>query len=370
MHGKEVEEPADGYPGEYVVEIAQRIVDEHGDRFLSLPEEQALPELGKLSVEIVIGWIRDDLAAINVHFDRWYYEQDLYDSGLFDRAMALLREQGHVAEREGAVWFTTTDLGDDKDNVLVRSNGAPTYFASDVAYHYDKFLLRGFDRVINVWAADHQGHVPRMKALAKALGIDPDRLTVALYQLVRLMKDGKPVRQGKRTGTFVALSEALEEIGPDALRFFLVAYSSNAPMDLDLDLARKEASENPVYYVQYGHARIASLLRRAEDLDYRAGKVDLLNDPTELALIRKMLMLPELVQTATEQLAPHHLPYYAVDLAKAFTAFYESCRVLGNEDQELTLARLKLSAACKQVLANALRLIGVSAPERMSREDS
>jgi arginyl-tRNA synthetase len=301
---------------------------------------------------------------MNVRFDRWFYEQDLFDSGLFDRALRLLREKGQVAEREGAVWFTTSELGDDKDNVLIRSNGQPTYFAADVAYHYDKFLLRKFDRVINVWAADHQGHVPRMKAMARALGVDPERLVIVVYQLVTLVRDGKPVRMGKRTGTFVTLGEALEEVGPDALRFFLVARSADAMMDLDLDLAKKQATDNPVYYVQYSHARIASLLRRADNVAYAEGDTKLLQHPAELNLIRKMLLLPELVEAAALQLAPHHLPFYAQELARAFHTFYEQCRVV-SEDSELTRARLKLVAACKLVLANTLRLIGVAAPEQM-----
>jgi arginyl-tRNA synthetase len=362
--GRDEPLPTDGYPGEYVLDLARDLTAQHGSRFLQLPREQALVELSRLATEAMVASIAEDLAAMNVRFDRWFYEQELFDSGLFERAMRLLREQGQVAEREGAVWFTTSELGEDRDNVLIRSNGQPTYFASDVAYHYDKFLLRGFDRVVNVWAADHQGHVPRMKAMARALGIDPDRLTIVVYQLVNLIREGKPVRMGKRTGTYVTLREALDEVGPDALRFFLVARSADAMMDLDLDLAKKQASDNPVYYVQYAHARIASLLRRAGEIDYTAGALALLVHPAELALIRKMLLLPELIETAAEQLAPHPLPFYAQDLARAFHTFYDECRVV-SEDEDLTRARLKLVAACKQVLANALRVIGVSAPEQM-----
>jgi arginyl-tRNA synthetase len=362
--GRDEPLPPDGYPSEYVVDLAREVVASRGSRLLELDRQAALQELGKLSTELVIDWIRTDLAAMNVRFDRWFYEQDLFDSGLFDRALRLLREKGQVAEREGAVWFTTSELGDDKDNVLIRSNGQPTYFAADVAYHYDKFLLRKFDRVINVWAADHQGHVPRMKAMARALGVDPERLVIVVYQLVTLVRDGKPVRMGKRTGTFVTLGEALEEVGPDALRFFLVARSADAMMDLDLDLAKKQATDNPVYYVQYSHARIASLLRRADNVAYAEGDTKLLQHPAELNLIRKMLLLPELVEAAALQLAPHHLPFYAQELARAFHTFYEQCRVV-SEDSELTRARLKLVAACKQVLANTLRLIGVAAPEQM-----
>jgi arginyl-tRNA synthetase len=356
--------PPDAYPGEYVREIAREIVKNHGARFLELPREEALATLSKTATDMVVEWIRRDLAAMNVTFDRWFYEQDLYDGKVFERAMELLREHSHVVEREGAVWFKTSDLGEDKDNVLIRSNGQPTYFASDVAYHYDKFLLRGFDKVINVWAVDHQGHVPRMKAMTRALGVDPDRLVILVYQLVTLTREGKPYVMGKRTGTYVTLREALDDVGSDALRFFLVSRSADAMMDLDMDLAKKEASENPVYYVQYAHARIASILRRAGQIDYLDGDARLLNQAAELALIRKMLLLPELVETAVLQLAPHQLPFYAQELARTFHTFYDECRVV-SDDEALTKARLKLVAACKQVLENTLTLIGVSAPEKM-----
>jgi arginyl-tRNA synthetase len=356
--------PPDAYPGEYVREIAREIVKNHGARFLELPREDALATLSKTATGMVVEWIRRDLAAMNVTFDRWFYEQDLYDGKVFERAMELLREHSHVVEREGAVWFRTSELGEDKDNVLIRSNGQPTYFASDVAYHYDKFLLRRFDKVINVWAVDHQGHVPRMKAMTRALGVDPDRLVILVYQLVTLTREGKPYVMGKRTGTYVTLREALDDVGSDALRFFLVSRSADAMMDLDMDLAKKEASENPVYYVQYAHARIASILRRAGQIDYLDGDARLLDQAAELALIRKMLLLPELVQTAVLQLAPHQLPFYAQELARTFHTFYDECRVV-SDDKALTKARLKLVAACKQVLENTLTLIGVSAPEKM-----
>jgi arginyl-tRNA synthetase len=310
---------------------------------------------------------------MNVEFDRWYYEQDLFDSGLFERAMAQLREQHQVAEREGAIWFSSSELGDDRDNVLIRSNGQPTYFAADIAYHYDKFLLRGYDRVINVWAADHQGHVPRMKAMAQALGVDPARLVIVLYQLVTLVREGKPVRMGKRTGTYVTVREALDEVGPDALRFFLVARSADAPMELDLDLAKKQERDNPVYYVQYAHARCSRVLRNGAWQPGASFDPGQLKHPTELALIRTMLQLPEVVETAATQLAPHHLAYYAQELARSLTAFYDyenpetrerETRVLC-DDPALRAARLALVAACQRVLANTLSLIGVSAPEQM-----
>lgn len=278
--------------------------------------------------------------------------------------MNLLRQKGYVTERDGAVWFASSELGEDKDNVLVRSNGQPTYFASDVAYHYDKFVKRGFDRVLDVWSADHQGHVPRMKAVVGALGIDPERLTLVIYQLVNLVREGKPVRMGKRSGEFVTLGEVLDEVGPDAVRFFLVARSADAMMDFDLDLAKQQSNDNPVYYVQYAHARVASILRSAPEQDGGAPNLALLEHESELALLRMMGQLPEIVELAATTLAPHHLPYYAQEVATAFHAFYRDCRVL-SDDPELTRARLALVSACRTVLANTLTLIGVSAPEKM-----
>ncbi len=362
--GIEAELPADGYAGEYMVDLAREIAQERGREFLEMPGEEALPGLGRLGTEKMLGKIRRDLDAMNVRFDRWFSEQSLYDTGLVDQTIEELRKRGYVAEREGAVWFASSALGEDKDNVLVRSNGAPTYFASDAAYHYDKFVVRGYDRVIDVWGADHQGHVPRMKAMVSALGIDPARLELIIYQLVSLKRSGKPVRMSKRTGEIITLGEVLEEVGPDAVRFFLLARSADGMMDFDLDLAKEQSSENPVYYVQYAHARIASILRFAGDVDFSSGDVSLLTSEPELDLIRKMLVLPELVETAATTLAPHHLPHYSQEIAAVFHSFYKQCRVV-TEDEALTKARLKLVSAAKVVLGNTLVLMGVNAPEAM-----
>jgi len=356
--------PEDGYPGDYVKEIAEAIAAEDGRRFLEMDREQALPDLGRKGMDYLLAQIREDLDRMNVRFDRWFSEQSLYDEGKVQRSIDALRERGFVVEREGAIWFTSSALGDDKDSVLVRSNGLPTYFASDVAYHYDKLIERGYDVAIDVWGADHQGHVPRMKAVVGAVGADPSRLTVLLYQLVNLVRDGRPIAMGKRTGTFVTLREVLDEVGSDAVRFFLVARSADAMMDFDLDLAKAQSDANPVYYVQYAHARISSILRRAAEINYSDGDITLLSHEAELALIRKMLMMSEVVVDAALSMAPHQLPHYSQDLATAFHAFYDSCRVIG-EDEALTKARLKLVESCKVVLATALDLIGVSAPEEM-----
>ncbi len=363
-HGRDVQFPEDGYAGEYVEELAHEITVEHGASLLDLAASDAIAKVSQLAGDRVMDWIKRDLADLRVHFDRWFSEQSLYDEDLVEQGIQLLRDHGHVVEREGAVWFASSELGEDRDNVLVRSNGQPTYFASDVAYHFDKLVRRGFDRVIDVWAADHQGHVARMKAIVKALGIDPDRLTLLIYQLVKLFENGRELKMSKRAGTYVTVRELLDEVGADAARFFLISRSSDVMMNFDLNLAKEQNDENPVYYVQYAHARIASILRRAGDAHHSVGDPRVLRTEPELTLIRKMLQFPEVVETAAANLAPHHLPFYAQELATVFSAFYRDCRVV-SDDADLTRARLKLVSACQVTLANCLRLIGVSAPERM-----
>jgi arginyl-tRNA synthetase len=283
--------------------------------------------------------------------------------------MTLLRQRDHIAERDGAVWFSATELGADKDEVVIRTGGEPGYFASDIAYHYDKFVRRGFDWVIDVWGADHQGHVPRMQYMMQALGLDPQRLHIIIYQLVTLKSGGEPVRLSKRTGELITLREVLEEVGTDAVRFFLLSRAADSQMDFDLDLAKEQSSENPVYYVQYAHARICSILGLAEErgLISEAGDVTLLSHPMELALIRRMLMLPEVLELAAVNLAPHHLAPYAQELASQFHVFYRDCRVVSSDpaDRLLTMARLKLVRAAQVVLASTLHLMGMTAPEHM-----
>jgi arginyl-tRNA synthetase len=366
LFGREVEIPEGGYPGDYMVRLAERIKEARGESLLAPPGEPYPPELHDLGVALMMDVIKDDLALVGVHYDRWFSERSLYSDTTYEKALAQLREGGYVTEREGAVWFSSSDLGDEKDNVLVRSSGAPTYFASDVAYHYDKFLLRGFEKVINVWGADHQGHVPRMKAAVAALGVDPERLTIIVYQLVTLKRGAEVVKLSKRAGEIVTLREVVEEVGADAVRFFFVGRAADSHMDFDIELAKRQSAENPVYYVQYAHARIAGILSHAAERipSFGDGDVSLLTHESELALIRKMLQLPELVESVAVSLEPHQLPYYAMDLATAFHDFYEKCRVV-SDDEALSRARLKLCAAAKLVLARALSLIGVSAPERM-----
>jgi arginyl-tRNA synthetase len=364
--GIAAEMPSEGYFGQYMIELAKEIVAQQGDRFLAMPATEAMRELGRIGMEKIIQSIRSDLELLGVTFDFWFSESSLYQQGQYQRAMSWLGEKGYTGEKEGAVWFVSTTPGEDKDNVLVRSDGSPTYFASDIAYHYNKFLERGFDTVINIWGADHQGHVSRMKAAVDALGIDPERLHIIISQMVTLRRGEEMIKASKRTGELVTLRELVEEVGSDACRFFFLSRSADSQMDFDLELAKKQSADNPVYYVQYAHARIASILRLAAErgIDYRQGDTSLLTSEPELALIRRMLQLPEVMEMVALTLEPHHLPFYATELATTFHNFYEKCRVI-SQDEALTGARLKLVEAAKVVLAKTLGLMGMSAPERM-----
>jgi arginyl-tRNA synthetase len=365
----EEEVPAGGYQGQYMVELGQDLAGELGPKLLELPRDQAVKELGALGLERMLDAIRRDLEQVGVSFDVWFREQDLFQNGQYDTAMGLLRNKGYTAERDGALWFTSTALGDDKDNVLVRSTGLPTYFASDVAYHYNKFVERDFGRVIDIWGADHQGHIPRMKAVLTALDIDSTRLSIIIAQLVTLKRGGEVTRASKRTGDLVTLRELVDEVGADACRYFFLARAAESQMEFDLELAVRQSNENPVYYVQYAHARIAGILRLAQerDIDWSAGDVSVLTHEAELSLVRKMMMLPELVDTVAQTMAPHHLPHYATELATAFHWFYDNCRVVSSNpaDEAMTKARLKLCQAAKTTLARTLGLMGMSAPEQM-----
>ena len=369
--GRDADMPDNGYQGDYIADIAAEIIGADGDDYLEKSDDAAIREIGDTAREKMVALIRDDLDTIGVTYDNWFSERWLFQNQDYDRAMSRLREGGHLAERSGALWFISTALGDERDNVVVRSSGEPTYFASDIAYHYNKFEERGFDRVIDIWGADHQGHVPRMKAAASALGIDPENLTLLISQMVTLKRGDETVRASKRTGDFVTLRELVDEVGADACRYFFLARAASTQMEFDLELATRESSENPVYYVQYAHARNASILNLAAErgIDYDSGDVTLLTHPYELGLIRTMLRLPELVVQVSENLEPHHLPHYAMELATAFHHFYENCRVISAnpEDNELTLARLKLVAAAQIVFRRTLTLMGMSAPERMER---
>jgi arginyl-tRNA synthetase len=364
--GRETEVPSDGYHGGYMIDLAKEIVQEQGDRFLSLPESDGASQLGEVGVARMLQRIKQDLELLNVIFEIWFSESSLYQGGQYNKAMDLLRSGGYVVEKANATWFESSSLGEDKDNVLVRGDGSPTYFASDIAYHYNKFLERKFDQVINIWGADHQGHVPRMKAVLRALGCDAEQLKVIICQLVTLRRGEEVVKVSKRSGDIITLKEVIEEVGPDACRFIFLSRSADSQMDFDIELAKRQSAENPVYYVQYAHARIASILRLAEqrEIDYSRGDVSLLTTEPELTLIRRLILLPEIVERVAVTLEPHHLPYYAQDLATVFHSLYKQCRVV-SDDEPLTKARLKLVKASQIALAKTLRLMGMSTPEKM-----
>jgi arginyl-tRNA synthetase len=367
--GRQVQLGDDDYHGEYIVDLARQIQAEYGDRFADVPEDKA-QEVGALASREIMNWIERDMLRARVPFDNFFSEARVISEGGLVNVLELLKSKGLVYEREGAQWLRSQDLGDERDRVLIRSDGRPTYTATDIAYHYDKFLVRKFDRVIDVWGADHQGQVPSMKAIVRNLGVDLERFDIVLYQMVNVLEHGEMIRMGKRTGNIITLAEVMDKVGVDATRWFLVSRTADSMMDFDLDLASKQSSENPVYYVQYAHARLAHVLANA-GVDWAAeGDVQLLTQPAELALIRRMLQLPEVIELAARNLAPHHIPYYAYELARATQAWYDA----GNDDRALRIlaedagiqcARLKLAGAARQVLANALDTIGVDAPHSM-----
>lgn len=360
----------DDYGGEYVVDLAREIQREHADKFASVPESSPA-ELGALAARRIMDWIEADLDRARVHFDNWFSEARVIREGDFQRVLDLLKERELVYEREGALFLRTQDLGDERDRVLIRSDGRPTYTATDIAYHYDKFFIRRFEKVIDVWGSDHHGQVPSMKAIVRHLGAEPEQFEILIYQMVNVLRHGAELRMSKREGNFVTLAEVLDAVGADAMRWYLISSSADSAIRFDLDLAAKQSSENPVYYVQYAHARLARVLANADAaVDWHAGDVSLLTHSTELALVRRMLQLPEVIDLAARTLSPHHVPHYAYELARATQTWYDAgdddraLRIL-IDDPRLQAARLKLAAAARQVLANALDTIGVHAPDSM-----
>ena len=364
--GLPVEVPPDGYGGAYMQDLTNQVARAEGNRYISTPQQTATVLVGGKAFELVVKSIKETLARMGVRYDRWYSEQSLYDSGEVHATIEQLDGRGYVTQREGASWFASSRLGDDRDHVLIRSNGTPTYLAADIAYHVDKLDKRGFDRAIDIWGGDHQGHVQRMKSALSALDIDSGRLDIVVHQMITLRRGNEIVRMAKRTGDLVTLDEVVDEVGPDACRFYFLSRSIGSQMEFDLELAKAQSNENPVYYVQYAHARISSILRNAKDVDLDPKGVDLglLSDPSELQLIRKLLTLPEVIELAANNLEPHHLPHYAQELATAFHWFYTQCRVI-SDDSDLTAARLSLCLAAKVTLARTLHLMGMSAPDKM-----
>ena len=372
--GRDVPLPENGYPGDYMIEIAQKMVERYGDAYLATVGSPPIADFGDQGIDLMIEYIRDTLSDFGVHYDSWFNESFLYERGIWDEVKGILGESGQLIQRENALWFTSSVLGEDKDNVVIRSDGRPTYYASDIAYHFEKFSKRNFSRVIDVWGADHHGHVERLKIATDAVVGHECDLQVLLYQLVTLKRGTETIRLSKRSGEIITLDELIEEVGCDAARFFFLLRSPNAQMEFDLELAVKKSNENPVYYIQYAHARMAGILERAK-LDRHEsakGDVNLLQEDHELALIRQMLHLPEVIEQVAITSEPHHLARYAIDFATAFHAFNDAfkqskdpgLKVL-TDNQELTDARLKLVAAARVVLARCLQLLGMSAPDRM-----
>jgi arginyl-tRNA synthetase len=371
--GRPAEVPEDGYRGDYLVEVAADILAEFGDALAELPPGERLERLRDEGARRVLVGIGRTLERFGVRFDTYRSERDLAEAGEIDAAIERLRAAGAVYENDGAVWFRSTAYGDDKDRVLIRSSGAHTYFAADCAYLIDK-LGRGFDRLVYVWGADHHGDVVRVRGAARAMGFDVSAIEIVLYQFVSFLRGGEPVPMSKRAGSFLSLDELIDEVGVDAARFTLLSQSNDSAMSFDIEVVKRQSMENPVYYVQYGHARIASILRRAEreGVSLRPiGDADLslLRAEPELQLLRAIADLPRVVATAADLRAPYKLAHYAQELAGRFHRFYTDCRVL-SEDPELTQARLWLCRGAKQAIANVLAVLGVSAPESMEREDA
>ncbi|MFC7365711.1 MULTISPECIES: arginine--tRNA ligase [Bhargavaea] len=365
--GEEREMPEDGYQGKDVIEIANALAQEHGDKFAKMPEQERFDWFRKHGLGIELDKIKQDLADFRVKFDNWFSESTLYESGKIDKALDKLKENGHVYEQDGATWFRSTTFGDDKDRVLIKQDGSYTYLTPDIAYHEDK-LQRGFDKLINIWGADHHGYIPRMKAAIEALGYDNDTLEVIVSQMVQLYKDGEKFKMSKRTGKAVTLRELVEMVGLDAVRYFFIMRSGDSQMDFDLDLAVSQSNENPVYYAQYAHARICSILRQADDAGlFRSEEnVGLLQDSEKaIDLMKKIGDFPQVVADAAKLRAPHRIATYIQELASAFHTFYSTDKVVDPDNKELSEARLALVTATRTTVANALRLIGVAAPERM-----
>ena len=365
LRGKETAFPENGYHGADIIDTAKRIVGADGEKYLSLSEEQGLVVFKEIALKEKLAQLKEDLAAFNVTFDEWFSERTLHPEAVRD-ACQTLKEKGKVYDKDGALWLRSTDYGDDKDRVVIRDNGVPTYLAADIAYHRNK-LERGFGHLINIWGADHHGYVCRVKAALAALGYAPEQLEVLLLQMVSLYRGGELVKMSKRTGESVTLEELIEEVGTDAARYFFLMRSLDSQLDFDLDLAKSHSNENPVYYIQYAHARISSIFRQAADAGIETGgapEFSRLLDETEIALIKKIEEYAEEIERAARERAPHRIARFAYDTAGLFHSFYNKCRIVGVEPA-LSGARLALVAVARNVLRHALGILGISAPEKM-----
>jgi len=368
LRGHDMTFPEEGYKGDYVRKLAERLVKEDGDLYLGMPEEKAVEAIASKSAGLILDDIRQDLEEFGVCFDVWFSEKDLLERGDVQETLEDMETRGNIFRHDGAVWFRSTDKGDDKDRVLVKSDGSLTYFASDLAYHRDKFE-RGFDTVINIWGADHHGYIARMKASIQGLGRNADDLQIVLVQLVSLLRKGQPVAMSTRAGEFVTLREVREEVGRDAARFIFLTRKADSKLEFDLELAKEKSNDNPVYYVQYAHARICSILRNAHEHGVpvpEPGSVDLalLDLPEEKELIRHIAALPDVIEGAAISMEPHRVTTYLRDVATTLHNYYYHHRVL-TDDARVTGARLAMVLGVRTAIAKALTLLGVSAPERM-----
>jgi arginyl-tRNA synthetase len=367
--GQEAKVPDDGYFGQDIIDTAKKIIDRHGDEYLVEDTKNRFSVFKEMALAEKLVALKDDLTVFGVEFDVWFSERKLHETGAVSETVDILQKAGHIYENDGALWLKSTAYGDDKDRVVIRDNKIPTYLAADIAYHRDKFD-RGFDRVINLWGADHHGYIARMKAAAAALGRSPDALEVLILQMVSLYREGQPVKMSKRTGQGVMLSELIEEVGKDAARFFFIMRSVDSQLDFDLDLAKSRTNENPVYYIQYAHARIASIFRQIEEaglksaLDFKNADLGLCTMEAELDLMKKLAQFPEELQNAAGERAPHRIARYAHELAGLFHSFYNQCRIIGSPP-DLQAARLALVEAVRIVIRKNLKILGVSAPDRM-----
>jgi len=366
--GQDIPMPEEGYHGEDIIDTVKGYIRKYGTGLAEADAVTRRKTLAEYALQEKLTHIRNTLLDFGVVYDEWFSEQSLHDSGAIQRTLDELREKGYIYEHENALWFKATEFGDEKDEVVVRSNGIPTYFAADIAYHKNKFE-RGFDKVIDIWGADHHGHVNRMKGSMEALGYDRDALQIILMQLVRLYRGGEIVRMSKRTGQFVTLEELVEEVGRDAARYFFVMRSPDSHLEFDLDLAKSQTNDNPVFYIQYAHARICSILRQLQEQGRRLPNVseinvNVLTEQAELDLLRKLADFPTEIAAAAELMAPHRIARYLHDLAGLFHSFYNSHRVI-TDDETLSQARLVLVDCVRIVLRNALGLLGLTAPEKM-----
>lgn len=368
LKGEKVAFPEDYYQGDYIYDIAKEALNLYPD-LLEKEEKEAISLCRELAIKTILKDIREDLEVFRVEYDNWYSERELHERGLVTEVISLLQEKGYIYEEEGALWFRSSLFGDSKDRVIRKSSGEWTYFASDIAYHYEKFHRRGFDLGINLWGADHHGYVARLKGVLSALGIDPERLKVLLIQMVNLLEAGQLKSMSTRKAEYVELKELVREVGVDAVRFIFLSRSQDSPLDFDVELAKKQSAENPVYYVQYAHARICSVKEKAKENGYNLDEIsqaDLLQlkEKEERELLKKLGEFPNLVEISALQFAPYKIVYYLIDLASAFHEYYNKFRIVG-EDKALSKARLALVEGCRIVINNGLNLLGVSSPEKM-----